>query len=158
MDGSRQELTMDGSFPWYFRLSGECQWYPILLVSLLASAWDEANADGTHKFWGIWRTLERVSILSSSDTMTWTAGWYQLLGSMVVLNLGGDCSTLTENWRTLQFQLVIDCTEKGDKRLGGRETKEAFENCFHTSLAFEFNGQFGCIVGIDHVYLACNIY
>lgn len=70
MDGSDQELTMDGSFPWYFHLSGECQWYPILLVSLLLTVRGKTNADGIHKFRGIWRTLERVSILFSSDTMT----------------------------------------------------------------------------------------
>lgn len=50
MNSTRQKLTMDGSLFGYFRLSGECQRYSVLLVSLLTTIWPEVNADETHKF------------------------------------------------------------------------------------------------------------
>lgn len=47
MNSPRQKLTMDDSLFGYFRLSGECQWYSVLLVSLLTTIWPEVNADET---------------------------------------------------------------------------------------------------------------
>lgn len=50
MNSPRQKLTIDDSLFGYFRLSSECQWYSVLLVSLLTTIWPEVNADETHKF------------------------------------------------------------------------------------------------------------
>lgn len=59
----------------------------------------------------------------------------------------------------LQFQLVTKWAEKGDEAWvgGGGECGNERRNR-HTSVAFNFNGQFGCSLGFGHVHFVCNIH